>query len=67
MFRVADYLGTHEISVAVTPLTYTILLKEDSMTLAKIKHVKFDSLLDLNESNAENVEITDTTRTFYLN
>lgn len=67
MFSVADYLGTHEISVAVTPLTYTILLKEDSMTLAKIKHVKFDSLLDLNESNAENVEITDTTRIFYLN
>ena len=67
MFKVADYLGTHEISIAVTPLTYTILLKEDSTTLAKIKHVKFDSLLDLNESNAENVEIIDTTRIFYLN
>lgn len=67
VFRVADYLGTHDISIGVTPLTYTILLKEDSTTLAKIKRVKFDSLLDLNESNAENVEIYDTERIFYLN
>lgn len=66
-FAVSGYLGSNEIKIVLKKTTYTVLLKEDETTLAKIKHVNFDSILNLYESNSDNIEIYDEERIYYLN
>lgn len=58
-FSVGGYLGTNAIQVVVTPTKYNVKLMEDATTLAIIKNVEFDSLLNLSQNNSANIEILD--------
>lgn len=58
-FKVANYLGVADITIGVTPMTYTVQLMEDTNVLATIDNVNFNSALNLTEYNAENITIVD--------
>lgn len=58
-FAVKDYLGNYNISILLSNMTYTVNLKENATTLATIKNVEFDKLLNLSETNSENITIFD--------
>lgn len=58
-FKVQDYLGTFDVSIALDNLTYTVNLKDGNTILATIRNVEFDKYLNLFETNTENISIYD--------
>ena len=58
-FKVADYLGAFKIDILLDNLTYTVNLKDQDAVLATIRNVEFDELLNIAESNQNNIEVFD--------
>ena len=58
-FRVSGYLGVADITIGITPLSYTVNLMEENTTLTTIDNVQFGSLLNLAEDNMANINILD--------
>lgn len=61
-FEVSNYITNSSISIQLEPKTYTVLLKDTSLSeevQVTIKNVKFNSLLDLSYSNRDNIVISD--------
>ena len=61
-FNVSGYMDNTQISINLIPQTYTVLLRdttldenEQSDILLEIRNVKFHELLDLSETNSENL------------
>ncbi|MDE6583118.1 MAG: InlB B-repeat-containing protein, partial [Clostridia bacterium] len=57
-FDVSDFFGNNNLQIQVLPTTYTVNLIGEDKTLAKIKNVEYDSILDLSSNNT-NIEIID--------
>lgn len=58
-FKVSGYLGVSNITITVSPLTYTVNLMEGDGLLATIDNVVFNSTINLSEENSSNITIVD--------
>ncbi len=58
-FKVSGYAGRNSIQIILEPETYTVNIKDGNVTLVTIYNVAFNSLLDLSQSNSENIVIHD--------
>ena len=58
-FEVENYVGENEIDIVLMPNTYTVHFMEENTKLATIKNVEFDKIIDIFQTNSENITIFD--------
>lgn len=58
-FLVSGFTDENEISVELTPSTYTVVFKDGDKELVKVHNVQFNTEIDITRANENNIEIID--------